>query len=94
MVKLDRPKKVTLPNGTTFHAKYKILKRDSLPADANIRRAFKRQRKQKEQGQRDKGVGSVFKKGFSLIKRALTSKTRTQALKYIGKKAIKYESEL
>ena len=50
MVKLDRPKKVTLPNGTTFHAKYKILKRDSLPADANIRRAFKRQRKQKEQG--------------------------------------------
>ena len=50
MVKLDRPKKVTLPNGRTFYAKYKVLKRDSLPAHINIRRAFKRQRKQKEQG--------------------------------------------
>ena len=50
MIKLDRPKKVTLPNGRTFYAKYKVLKRDSLPAHINIRRAFKRQRKQKEQG--------------------------------------------
>ena len=31
MTKLDTPKRVTLPNGRAFHAKYKRVKRSELP---------------------------------------------------------------
>ena len=36
MVKLDVPRKVTLPNGRTLYAKYKRVKWRSLPANIRI----------------------------------------------------------
>ena len=42
MIKLAMPKKVTLPNGRTFYAKYKRVKRDSLPDNVTIKYTYKR----------------------------------------------------
>lgn len=36
------PKKVTLPNGRNFYAKYKRVKRDSLPDNVTIKYTYKR----------------------------------------------------
>ena len=41
MVKLTVPKKVTLPNGRTFVARYKRIRRGELPPNIVIRRTYK-----------------------------------------------------
>ena len=41
LVKRDTPLRVTLPNGTTFLAKYKRVKRNQLPANVTIARTYK-----------------------------------------------------
>ena len=41
MVKLNVPKKVTLPNGRTFVARYKRIRRGELPPNIVIRRTYK-----------------------------------------------------
>ena len=43
MVKRDVPKKVTLPNGRVFYAKYKRVTTQSLPAGVRIARTYKGQ---------------------------------------------------
>ena len=43
MVKRDVPKKVTLPNGRVFYAKYKRITTQSLPAGVRIARTYKGQ---------------------------------------------------
>ena len=43
MVKRDVPKKVTLPNGRVFYAKYKRVTTQSLPAGLRIARTYKGQ---------------------------------------------------
>ena len=40
MVKLNVPKRVTLPNGRTFIARYKRIKRSDLPPNIVMRRAY------------------------------------------------------
>ena len=40
MVKLNVPKKVTLPNGRTFIARYKKIKRSELPPNIVMRRTY------------------------------------------------------
>ena len=40
MVKLVTPKRVTLPNGRTFIARYKRIKRSELPLHIVIRRTY------------------------------------------------------
>ena len=40
MVKLNKPKSVTLPNGRTFVAHYKRIRRGELPADLVMRRTY------------------------------------------------------
>ena len=40
MVKLATPKRVTLPNGRTFIARYKRIKRSELPLHIVIRRTY------------------------------------------------------
>ena len=42
MVKLNVPKRVTLPNGRTFMAHYKRIRRDELPPNIIIRRTYTR----------------------------------------------------
>ena len=41
LVKRDTPLRVTLPNGRTFLAKYKRVKRNQLPANVTIARTYK-----------------------------------------------------
>ena len=40
MRKLDVPKRVTLPNGRTFIARYKRVSRSQLPANVILRRTY------------------------------------------------------
>ena len=47
MVKLTKPKKVTLPNGRTFYAKHKRVNRNALPNNVTIKRMYKRRREEK-----------------------------------------------
>ena len=41
LVKRDTPKKVTLPNGRTFFAKYKLVNRHYLPGGTTIQRTYR-----------------------------------------------------
>ena len=40
MMKLNVPKRVTLPNGNTFAARYKRIPRDQLPPNIVMRRTY------------------------------------------------------
>ena len=58
MVKLNVPKRVTLPNGRTFAARFKRIRRGNLPPNIVLRRTYiqraalrGRRRRQAQQGQ-------------------------------------------
>ena len=60
MMKLNVPKRVTLPNGRTFVARYKRIPRDQLPPNIVMRRTYTqraalrgRRRRRAQQGQRN-----------------------------------------
>ena len=96
MIKRERPKRVMLPDGRTFLARYRRATRDDLPPNIEFPRVYKqrpapkgRRRKRnnrlavyrerqrralRQRGQRGRGIGSFFKKGFKLGKRALNSR--------------------
>ena len=40
MMKMNTPKRVTLPNGRTFVARYKLVSRAQLTANVTIRRSY------------------------------------------------------
>ena len=78
MEKLNVPKRVTLPNGRSFVARYKRISRDDLPLNIQMRRVYRqraapRGRRRRQRGQ---GIGSFLKK---IGKKAFT----------VGKKAVK-----
>ena len=81
MVKRQNPKRVTLPNGRTFYAKYKRTTRAELPANVVLRRGYKqraapRGRRRTVAGrQRGRGFKSFFKKAFNFGKKAAKNKT-------------------
>ena len=58
MVKLATPKRVTLPNGRTFVARYKRIKRSELFSNIVMRKTYRdrpavdRRRVRRQQGQR------------------------------------------
>ena len=67
MRKLDVPKRVTLPNGRTFYARYERIKRQDLPADIQMKRTYKqrtapRSKRRRRQGQQGQGIVSAAKK--------------------------------
>ena len=41
MVKRQNPKRVTLPNGRTFYAKYKRTTRAELPVNVHLQRGYR-----------------------------------------------------
>ena len=41
MMKRETPKRVTLPNGRTFIARYERVTRDHLPANIRLERPYK-----------------------------------------------------
>ena len=76
MEKLNVPKRVTLPNGRTFVARYKRISRDDLPLNIRMRREYRqraapRGRRRRQRGQ---GIGSFFKKAYKFGKKAVKSR--------------------
>ena len=45
------PKLVRLPNGRTFYARYKRIKRANLPANVRLERVYRQQAEPKDQRQ-------------------------------------------
>ena len=67
MRKLAVPKRVTLPNGRTFVARYERIKRSELPAEIRMRRTYRqraapRNRRRRRPQQQGQGNVSVAKK--------------------------------
>ena len=67
MHRLDVPKRVTLPNGRTFYARYERIKRQDLPADIRMRRTYRqraapRNRRRRWAAQQGQGIVSTAKK--------------------------------
>ena len=81
MIKRQTPKRVTLPNGRTFYAKYKRTTRAELPANVVLRRGYKQRAALR--GRRTAAVGrqrgrcfkSIFKKALNFGKKAAKNKT-------------------
>ena len=83
MVKLNIPKRVTLPNGRTYIARYKRIKRSELPPNIVMRRTYTqrtaprgRRHKRAQQGQ---GI-------FDFVKKV----ARNPLVKSIAKKGVEY----
>ena len=84
MVKLNIPKRVTLPNGRTFIARYKRIKRSELPPNIVMRRTYtqraaprgRRRRRRVQQGQ---GIFDFVKK---VAKNLLVRSIARKGLKY------------
>ena len=81
MIKRENPKKVVLPNGRVFYAKYKRVDRDALPPNIRIMRRYKQRaapkgkRRRRPARQRGRGFKSFFKKAANLGKKAFKNKT-------------------
>ena len=81
MIKRENPKRVVLPNGRVFYAKYKRVDRDALPSNIQIMRRYKQQpapkgkRRRRPARQRGRGFKSFFKKAANLGKKAFKNKT-------------------
>ena len=83
MMKLNVPKRVALPNGRTFVARYKRIPRDQLPLNIVMRRTYTqraaprgRRRRRAQQGQ---GIFDFIKK---VAKNPLVKSVAQQGLKY------------
>ena len=88
MVKRQKPKRVTLPNGRTFLARYRRATRTELPANVHLERPYKQRaapkgrRRRVKQGGR--GFKSAFKKAFNFAKKI----SKNKAVRNIGKAII------
>ena len=81
MIKRRTPKRVTLPDGRMFLARYKRATRNVLPCNINFLRPYKqraapkgRRRKRRRINQRGRGFGSTLKKAVNLGKKAFNSR--------------------
>ena len=85
MVKRQNPKRVTLPNGRTFYARYKRATRADLPANVRLERPYRQRaaprgrRRRVRQGGR--GFKSTFKKVFNFAKKG----SKNKAIRNIGR---------
>ena len=84
MMKLATPKRVTLPNGRTFVARYKRIPRDHLPPNIIMRRTYTqraapRGRRRRRRGQQGQGIFDFIKK---VAKNTIVKLIRKQGLKY------------
>ena len=80
MVKRQNPKKVTLPNGRAFYAKYNRTTRAELPANVHLQRGYRKRAAPRglgraAVGQGGRGFKSAFKKVLSFAKEAAKNKT-------------------
>ena len=88
MVKSQKPKRVTLPNGRTFLARYRRATRTELPANVRLERPYKQRAAPKGRRQRVKqggrGFKSAFKKAFNFAKKI----SKNKAVRNIGRAVI------
>ena len=88
MVKRQNPKRVTLPNGRTFLARYRRATRTELPANVRLERPYRQRaaprgrRRRVRQGGR--GFKSAFKKAFNFVKKI----SKNKAVRNIGRAII------
>ena len=75
LIKRKNPKRVELPNGRVFYAKYQRVGRDALPSNVRIRRKYKKRAVPARRKIKGRGFGSFFKKAVKLGKKALNNKT-------------------
>ena len=94
MRRLNTPKKVTLPNGRTFYAKYARVPRSHIPDNVIMKKKYKRRAAPKDRrirpvrkGQRGRGFFSSLKK---IDKNSLVRQIGKTALK----KAVNYVPQL
>ena len=88
MMKLNVPKRVTLPNLRTFVARYKRIPRDQLPQNIVMRRTYTQRSKRQEAQAKSTNplVKSVAKQGCkygSAAYGSLTKKVKNKTLKRI-----------
>ena len=69
MVKQQKPKKVTLPNGRTFYARYKRTTRTDLPANVRLERPYKQRAVPKGRRRRVRQGRRGFKSAFGKLMR-------------------------
>ena len=81
MIKRENPKRVVLPNGRVFYAKYKRVDKDAQPPNIQIMRRCKQRpapkgkRRRRPRHQRGRGIKSFFKKAANLGKKTFKNKT-------------------
>ena len=84
MVKRQNPKRVTLPNGRTFYARYKQVFRADLPANLRLERPYRQRaapRRRRSVRQGGRGFKNAFKKVFNSAKIA----SKNKAVRNIGR---------
>ena len=88
MVKRQNPKRVILPNGRTFYARYRRATRAELPANVHLNRPYRRRaapRGRRRQVRKDgRGFKSAFKKAFNFVKKI----SKNKAVRNIGRAII------
>ena len=81
MEKLNVPKRVTLPNGRTFVARYKRISRDDLPLNIRMRRTHRQRAAPRGRRRRQRGQGI-----FSFLKKA----AKNPLVRTLAKKGLEY----
>ena len=85
MQKLTSPKRVTLPDGRTFLARYKRVKRSDLPPHIVMRREYRqraapRGRRRRRRGQQGQGIFDFIKK---VAKNPIVRSVAKKGLEYV-----------
>ena len=83
MVKLNLPKRVTLPNSRTFIAWYKKIKRSELPANIFMRRIYSQRAAPRGRRHRKRQQGQGI---FDFVKKV----ARNPLVKSIAEKGLEY----
>ena len=84
MMKMNTPKRVTLPNGRTFAVRYERVPRAQLPANVTIRRRYTQRaapknKRRKRGRQRGRGI-------FDFVKKVI----KNPAVRALGRQAVKH----
>ena len=85
MVKLNVPKRVTLPNGRTFVARYKRIPRGELPDNIVMRRTYTQRAGPRGRKRRQRGRGI-----FYFVKKV----AKNTLVRSITKKGLEYAPEI
>ena len=84
MMKLNIPKRVSLPNGRTFVARYKRIPRSELPPNIVMRRTYTQRAAPRGRRRRQRGCGI-----FDFVKKV----ARNPLVRSIAKKGLKNAQE-